>query len=147
MMKIVRLTFLPPEMPHELSPKPKLRHGKRHVYFSLLNLTLNWCIFSSDLSLVFLPHLPSLLTSAAVLLPNNWLRSSSTTCDLPIPYPRQKPCVKVPEATFPSSDDLSALRSLIPLSALSFLEMNFLRLPQTSPHLLPLAQTKSPIPY
>ena len=53
-----------------------------------------------------------------------------------------KPCEADPEATFPSSAEPSTLRSLICPSAFLSPPLNFLRLPLTSPHPRPLAQTK-----
>ena len=60
--------------------------------------------------------------------------------------PSQRRCVAEPEATFPSSAKPRALRSLTHPFALLSPPLNFLRLPQTSPRPLLLAQTKLPIP-
>ena len=57
-----------------------------------------------------------------------------------------KACAAEPEATSLSSAEPPALRSLTRPFALLSLPRNFLRLPPTSPHPLPLAQTKLPIP-
>ena len=58
----------------------------------------------------------------------------------------QKLCVAEPDATFPSSAEPCAPRSLTRPSVHPSPPMNFLRLPPTSPHSLSLAQTKLPIP-
>ena len=57
-----------------------------------------------------------------------------------------KVCVAEPEATFSSSAEPRALRSLTSPFAHLSLSLNFLRLPLTFPPPLPLAQTKLPIP-
>ena len=57
-----------------------------------------------------------------------------------------KPCAAEPEATSLSSAELRALWSLTLPFTLPSLPRNFLRLPPTSPHPLPLAQTELPIP-
>ena len=62
------------------------------------------------------------------------------------PFLSQRPCVAEPEATSLSSAEPCALWSLTCPFALPFLLRNFLRLPPTSPHPLPLVQTKLPIP-
>ena len=69
------------------------------------------------LSLAILPPLPPLLNFPLVPLPGNRLRSLPTTWDLTFLSPSQKLCVAEPEATFSSSVEPRALRSLIPLSS------------------------------
>ena len=78
-MNIIRLATLLPDIPRISSPKPRLRHGRRHVHLSLLNLTLNLRILSFALSLALLPHFSPPLTSPIVPLPESRLRSSLTT--------------------------------------------------------------------
>ena len=68
-MKIIKLTCLLFNMPHLSSPR--LKHGRRQAYLSMLNLS----IFSFVLSLALLPPL---LTSPTVPLPGSRLRSSPT---------------------------------------------------------------------
>ena len=62
------------------------------------------------------------------------------------PFLSQRPCAAEPEATSLSSAELRALWSFARPFALLSLPLNFLRLPPTSPHPLPLVQTKLPIP-
>ena len=76
-MTNVRLTSLLPDVPPLLSPKPGLNHGKRNALFSLLNITLNLCILSFVLLLVFLSHLR--LATSPTVLPGSPLWSLSTT--------------------------------------------------------------------
>ena len=97
--------------------KPRLRHDRRHALLSLFILTLNLCILSFVLSLALLLHLSPPLTSPTVPLRRNRLRSLLVTRDSTFLSPTQRPCVTVPEATFPSSDEPRALSSLIRLSA------------------------------
>ena len=127
-------------------PRPKLRHGRRHAHFSFLNLTLNWCILFSVLSVILLSHLPSLLTCPIVLLPGSQLRSSPTTWDLTFLFPSQRPCVAEPGATCPCYAEPSALRNIISLFALFFTALSFSRQLQISSCPLPLALTKLSIP-
>ena len=141
-MKIARLTSSPLYTPRQSSPRPRLRHGRRPALPFYLNLTLNLYTLFFALSLALLPRIASLLTSLTVLLPGNWLRSMPLTCDLTFPFLSQKPCV----ATSLSSAEPRALRSLTRPFALLSLQLNFMRLPPTSPCPLPLAQTKFPIP-
>ena len=61
-MKIIRLTSLLFDMSRLSLPRPRLRHCRQLALLSLLNLILNLCILSFVLSLVLLPHLPSLQT-------------------------------------------------------------------------------------
>ena len=127
--------------------RPRLRHGRRLTLLLHLGLTLNLYTLSFALSLaLLLPHLP-LLTFLTVLLPGNRLRSKPLTCDLTFPFLNQRPCVAEPEATSLGSADPRALWNLTRPFALLSLQLNFLRLPPTSPPPLPLAQTKLHIPY
>ena len=91
-MKIVRLTSLPLDMPHPSSPKPRLKYGRRHgrLSLSLPNLTLSQSIFSSVLLLAHFPHLLPLLTSSSVLLPESQHRSTPATWDPTFLFPSQK---------------------------------------------------------
>ena len=64
MIKTVRLTSLLPDMPRVLSPKPRLRHGRRHTHLSLPNMY----VFSFIMVFALLPHLHPLLTSTALIM-------------------------------------------------------------------------------
>ena len=128
------------------SPKPRLRHGRRLAFLSRPNLTLNLYTFFFALLLDLHPHLPPLLTSPTVPLPENLLRSMPIFRHPIFLCLRQRPCVAEPEATFPSSAEPRSLRSLIFPSVHSFTPLNFLRLSPTFSPPLPLAQTKLPIP-
>ena len=146
MIKTVRLKPLPPDIPDVSLPTARLRHGRRHACLALLILILNHPILSFALSLFLLLGLSPLLTVPTALLQRCRHRYTSITGVIAFPLLNRRPCVAEPKATFPSSDGTRALRSLIPLSAIFFLPQNFLRLPQTSPRPLPLAQTKSSNP-
>ena len=98
-MKIVRLTYLPPDMPRLSSPKPRLRHSKRHCHLSLLEQS----VLPSVLSLAVLLYHP-LLTSSTVLLPGNWHRSTPTPEISFFRFPANGVSIAEPEATCPSSD-------------------------------------------
>ena len=139
MMKIAGLTSPPLDAPRQSSPRPRLRNGRRLALLFHLNLTLNLCTLFFTLSLT---RLPPLLISPTVPLPGNRLRSMPLTCDPTFPFLSQSPCVAEPEATSLSSAEPRALWSLTHPFALP---LNFMRLPPTSPRLLPLAQTKLPI--
>ena len=139
----LRLTSPLLDTPCQSSPKPRLRYGRRFALLFHLNLTLNL------ITLFFAPslaHLPPLLTSPTVLLTSNRLRSSPLTKHPTFPFPSKRPCVAEPEATSLSSVEPRALTSLALPSALFSPLLNFLWLTSTSPHPLPLAQTKLPIP-
>ena len=90
--------------------------------------------------------LPPLLTSQTVPLPGNRFRSTSLPRDHDVLSLSQRPCVGELEATFLSSSEPRALRSLSRPSVLPSLPLSFLRLSPTFPSSLPLAQIKSPIP-
>ena len=116
-----------------LLPKP----NPKSVYFLLISFVL---------SLALLPHLLPLLAFSIVPL----LGVGFSLCRLPeIPLfclQVRRPCVAKLEATFPSSAEPRALRSLTrPFAPPSF-PMSFLRLPLISPRPLALAHTKLPIP-
>ena len=147
-MKIARLTSPLLDVPRQSLPRPRLRlrHGRRPALPFHLNLILNLCTLFFALSLALLPRLPPLLTFLTVLLPGNRLRFMPLTCDLTFPFLSQRPCVAEPEATSLSSAEPRALWSFTRPFALLSLPLNFLRLPPTSPHPLPLVQTKLPIP-
>ena len=145
-VKIVSLTSPLPDMPRLSSPRPRLGHGRRLALLSHLNLTLNLCTLYFVLSLALLLHLFSVLTFPTVFLPECRLRSPPFTRDPRVLSPSQRPSVAKSEAIFPSSAEPRALRSLICPFALPSSLLNFLRLPQTSPGSLPLAQTKLTIP-
>ena len=144
-MKIARLTFPLLNAPRLSSPKPRRRHSRRFGLLFHPNLTLNLYTLFFALSLAHLPCLPPLLTSLTVLLPGNRLRSMLLTCDPIFPFFCQRHCVADPEATSLSFAEPRALRSLTRPFALHSFPLNFLRLPPTSPGILPLAQTKLPI--
>ena len=145
-MKIARLTSPLIKAPRQSLPRPRLRHDRRLALLFHLSLTLNLCTLFFALSLAHLPRLPPLLISQTVLLPGNWPRSLSLTCDLTFPFLSQRPCAAEPEATSLSSAEPRALRSLTRPFALLYHLLNFMRLPPSSPRPLPLAQTKLPIP-
>ena len=145
-MKIARFKSPPLDVPRQSSPRPRLRHGRRLALLFHLGLTLNLCTLFFALSLALLPCLPPLLTSLTVPLPGNRLRFMPLTWGLTFPSLSQRPCVAAPEATSLSSAEPRALWSLTRPFALLSLPRNFLRLPPTSPHPLPLVQTKLPIP-
>ena len=113
-----------------LSPKS----SPKFVYPLLCSIAGSSFSFSSSLNF---PKFSSPRESASVFA--DYLRSHFLS-------PRQRPCVAEPETTFPSSTEPSALWSLThPFSPPSPL-LNFLRLSQTSPCPLLLAQAKLPIP-
>ena len=145
-MKIARLTSPLSDMLPLLLPRPRLKHSRRLALLSRLNLTLNPYTLSFVLSLAFLPHFSSLLSSLTVLLPGSRLRSSPVTRDPTSLSFSQRPCVAEPEITFPRSAEPRALKSLTRPFAHPSLPLNFLRLPPTFPPSLPLVQTKLPIP-
>ena len=140
-MEIARLTS--PPLDHHQGQR--LRHGRRPALLFHLNQTLNVYTFFFALSLTLLPCFLPLLTSPTVL-PENRLWSMPLTCDPTFLFLSQRPCIAEPEATSQSSAEPRALRSLTCPFALLSLPPNFLLLPPTSPHPLPLAQTKLPIP-
>ena len=105
-MKIDRLTSLLLDAPHQSSPRPRLKHGRRLALLFHLGLTLNLYTLFFTLSLAHLPRLPPLLTSQL------------------------------------SSVEPRALWSLTRPFALLSHSVKFLWLPPTSPHPLPLVQTK-----
>ena len=109
-MKIARLTSPPLDVLRLSSPRPKIRHGRRLALLSRPNLILNLCALSFALSLAILSPLQTLPT---VPIPGSWLRSSPITGDPTFLSPNQRPWVLEPEATFPSSAEPCALRSLI----------------------------------
>ena len=145
-MKIAKLTSPLPGVSCLSLPRPRLMHSRRLSLLFRLNLTLNLYTLFFALLQALLPHLPPLLTSPIVPLPGNWLRSSLITRHPTFLSLSQRPCVAEPAATFPSSAEPRALRTLTRPSALPSPSMNFLGLPPTSPPLLSLAQTKLPIP-
>ena len=138
-MKIARLTSPLLDAPRQSSPRPRVRHGRRLALLFHLGLTLNLCTLFFALLLALLPPL------LTVLLPGNRLQSMPLTCDLTFLFLSQRPCVAEPEATFLSSAEPRALRSLTRSFDLSLL-LNFMRLPPTFPRPLSLTQTKLPIP-
>ena len=111
-MKIVRFTPPLPDVLCLSSPKPRLKHGKRLALLFRPNLTLNLCTLHFVLSLALFPHLPPLLTFPFIPLPGSRLRSSPITWDPTFLYPSQRPCVAELEASFPSSVEPRALKSL-----------------------------------
>ena len=142
-MKIARLTSPLLDAPRQSSPTPKLKHGRRLSLLFHPNQTQKLYTLFFALSLA---PLPPLLISLTVLLPGNRLRSMPLTRDPTFSFLSQRPCVAEPEATFLSSAEPRALRSLTCPSALLPPPLNFLLLPPIFPPPLPLAQTKLPIP-
>ena len=142
-MKIAWLTSPLLDAPRQSLPRPRLRHGRRLALLFHINPTLNLYTLFFALSLALLPRL---LTSLTVLLPGNRLRSMPLTCDPTFPFLSQRPCVAEPEAISLRSAEPRAPRSFSRPFALLSLPLNFLQLPPTFPCLLPLAQTKLPIP-
>ena len=145
-MKVARLTSPLPDVHRLLSPRPKLRHGRRLAHLSRPNLTLNLYTLFFALLLALLSYLPPLLIFPTVFLPGNRLRYSPIIWDITFPSLSQRVCVTEPEATSLYSAEPSAKRSLTCSSAHPSSPLNFSRLPPTSPRLLPLAQTKLSIP-
>ena len=78
--------------------------------------------------------------------PGRWHQSVPTTSDFTFLFLSQRPCRVEPEAFCGSFSELCVLRSIIRLSALPFLPLNFSQLPKTFTCPLPLAQTKLFIP-
>ena len=115
-MKIVRLTSPLPDKLRLSSLRTRLRHGRRLALPSHLNL----CTLSFVLSLAFLPHLSLLLTSPTVPLPESRLWFSSIAWDPTLLSPSQRLCLAEPKATFLSSAEPRALRSLIRRFVLPF---------------------------
>ena len=135
------LISLLPDMPRVSSSRPGLKHGRqlcsslshksnpKSVYFLC-------SIAGSSSSSPNLPNCSSLRESAWVFA--DYLRSHfSVLC--------QRPCIAELEATFLSSIEPRAQRSLTCPSAQPFPLLNFLWLPQTFPPSLPLTETKLPI--
>ena len=137
-MKIVRLTSPLPDVLRLSLPKPRLRHDRRFALLYRPNLCTLLCFFAGSSSSS--PNFPN------CFLPGSGLRSSSITRDPIFLSPSQRPCVAEPEATFPSFAEPRALRSLTRPFAPSSSPTEFLAAALISPHPLPLAQTKLPIP-
>ena len=119
------------------SPKPRMRHGRRHAYlFSQINLFFpSFCHrFFSHLPFLTFPTVPSL----GVSIDLRRLPKISLFVLL-----AKRPWVAEPQTTCLTSNGRRAQKLLIPLCACPSLTLNFSRLPQTSTRLLPLAQTKS----
>ena len=132
---MVRLTFLPSDMPRLSSPR--LGHGRQHACLFLLNLY----IISSVLSLV-LPFSPNFSNSSSPK------ELASAFAD----YLKSHVTVSQPKALHSRDrENLSKLRrDMCPEEFHSsfcspFPPLNFLRLTQTSSRPLPLAQTESSI--
>ena len=124
------------------SVSPRLRHSRQLALLFCPNLTLNLYTLYFALPLAFLPHLPPLLTSLTVPLSGSPLRSLSITRDSTFLSLSQRPCIAKPEATFQSSTQPCALRSLTRPSALPSFSLNFLRLPSIFLRSMTLAQKK-----
>ena len=144
-MKITRPISPLLDASRQSSLKPRLRHGRRLALLFHPNQTRELYTLFFALLLALLPRLPPLLISQTVSHPGNRLRSTLLTWDLTFPFLSDRPCIAEPEATFLSSAEPRALRSLTHPSALLFLTSNFLWLPPTFLPPLPLAQTKLPI--
>ena len=140
-MKIARLTSPLPDVPRP--SLPRLRHSRRLALLFHLNLTLNLYIILFALSLALFPPLPTFIT---VSFPGSRLRSMPLTWNPTFPFLSQRLCIAKPEATFPSSAEPRALRSLTRFFAHPSILLKFLQQPPTFPHPPPLAQTKLPIP-
>ena len=140
-MKIARLTYPPLNVLHLSSPRPRLRHGRQLALLSRPNLYTP----SFALLLALLPHLPPLPTSSSVPTPGSRLRFSPITCDPTFLSLNQTP-PRSRVRGYLSTSKPRTLRSLKGPFAPPSLSLNFLRLPETFSHLLPLAQTKLPIP-
>ena len=145
-MKIARLTSPLLEAPHQSSPRPRLRHGRRLALLFHPNLTLDPVhsllrsiagSSSSSSSSSNFPNCFSPRESASVYAA--YLRSHFS-------FFGQRPCIAEPEATSLSFAEPRALMSLIRPSALLSPSLNFFRLPPTFSGPLPLVQTKLPIP-
>ena len=78
-MKIARLTSPLPDELCQLSPRPRLRHGRRLVLLFHPNITLNLYTLLFALSLALLSYLSLLLISPTVLLPGSRLQSKPFT--------------------------------------------------------------------
>ena len=129
-------------MPRLLSPKPRLRHGRRHAYLSLLNLYsfLRSVAGSSSSSSSSSPAFSNYFSPrefASVFA--DYLRSHFSVF-------QPKVSLTDPVVTCASSAGPHALKTLVPLSAAPSPPLNFLRLQQTTLRPLPLVQTKLPIP-
>ena len=118
-MKIARLTSPLCDAPGQSLPRPRLRHGRRLAFLFHPNLALNLYTLFFALSLALLPRLPSLLTSPNCSSPRKSASVYAAYRDPTFAFFSQRPCVAEPEATFLSSAESRALRSLFLL--LSFL--------------------------
>ena len=144
-MKIARLTSLLLDAPHQSSPRPRRRHGRQLALSPKSNPKSVHSFLhsiagspSSSSSSPNFPNCSSPRESASIYAA--YLRSHFS------PFLSQRPCVAEPEATSLSSAEPRALWSLTHPFALFSLMQNFLQLPPTVPHPLPLAQTKLLIP-
>ena len=136
-MKIARLTSPLPDVPRP--SLPRLRHSRRLAL--LFHLNLYTILFA--LSLALFPPLPTFIT---VSFPGSRLRSMPLTWNPTFPFLSQRPCIAKPEATFPSSAEPRALRSLTRFFAHPSILLKFLQQPPTFLYPPLLAQTKLPIP-
>ena len=142
-MKIARLTSSLLDAPRQSSPRPRLSEAWQTTCSSLSPKSnpksaypLLYSVAGSSSSSPNFPKCSSPRESASVYAA--YLRSHFSVS-------QPKALVAEPEATFLSSAESRARRSLTRPSALLFLPLNFLRLPPTFPPPLPLAQTKLPI--
>ena len=135
-MKIARLTSPLLDAPRQSSPR--LRHGRR---LALLSPRSNPKSVHSLLRSI--AGSPS-SSSSSPNFPN--CSSPRESASVYAAYLRSPFSVSQPEATSLSSAEPRVLWSLTRLFALLSLPLNFLRLPPTFPHPLPLVQTKLPIP-
>ena len=127
-MNIARLTSPLPDMLRLSSPRPRLRHGRRLALFFCPNLTLNLysllCyVAGSPSSSPNIPNCSSPRKSALIYA--TYLRSHFLSLS-------QRPSTSEPEATFVSSAELRAQRSLTCPFAHPSTPLNFLQLPPTS---------------
>ena len=127
----------------QTSPKLRLRHDIRHARLSPLNLITEQFAISFDLSFVLflLPY--ATLISPIASLPESQHWSMLTTQDFTFLFLSQRLCVADPEATCLCYVGPPVQSSLILPSALLLLQINILRVPPTSPFLLPPAQRES----
>ena len=141
-MKIARLTSPLLDVPRQSLPRPRLRHGRRPALLFHLNLILNLLrsIAGSPSSSSSSPNFPN-------------CSSPRESASVYAAYLRSHFSVSQPKTlrSRASSYLTELCRATCSVEftrpfALPSLPLNFLRLPPTSPHPLPLVQTKLPIP-
>ena len=106
MIKMLRHSSLPLDMPHLSLRRPRLRHDRRPACLSSPNLTLDLCILSFVL-LLAIPHLaaPNFTNSSpteTVAVYVNCLRSHFSVCQPKSLHSRARDYLsELPQATFP----------------------------------------------